>query len=213
VLRDWSLGNFPRCTVPLNESTTSIDAVEDLRAGELHVLTTLPTRKELWKRRGLVKLVPGDLETRIAILDEQWHSLVDEKENWEARHATECSLEVNDDGGCGTPSGVSDGNGSDEADRGEGPRQPPPIPSRVKRKHKAENTTFSSNKKVASPSEGRGSNRSRTAGSLNRMVSDKPAIQTCNLVSEQEGIVANVLTAKQAQGVTDEAYDFSQFFH
>jgi hypothetical protein len=169
----------------------------------------------MWKSRGLVKLVPGIPETRIAVLDEQWRSLDDEKENLEAcDSAVEGNLEMNDDGGCdGSPSGGSDGSDSDEvetedgSDEDEVPQHPLPVLSRVKRKHETEHTTSRSNKKVAfaAPSEGRSSKHSRTAGSLKRMVSGKSTIQTRDLVFANK--------TKQVQGVDDEAYDFAQFFN
>lgn len=195
VLRDWSTGKFPRYTTPPTEMPTpsaavSTDNMQKFHVDEPNILATCPSRKEMWKNSGLVKLVPGDLEARKVVLDEQW-LVAEEQENDEvAKSAEQSSIEIYDDG----PHDSLDGDGDeeeaeDDSDNDEAPQKPLPILNKVKRKREIEHPTSRpiKNAVFASASEGRTYKRERK--------------------------VANVMTrTKRAQNTDDEAYDFSKFF-
>jgi nuclear GTP-binding protein len=219
VLRDWNTGKFPRYTTPATKNSTSsnmVDYIERLYGDELSILATSSPRKEMWKRSGLVKLVPGDLEARKAVLDEQWLMLDEEQEDGGVSDSAEKdSIEICNHGECDRSlDGDGDEEGDEEeaedasdSDEEEGPRKPLPVFTKVKRKREIEHT-FRPIKKVAFASASEG--HSQVAGSLNQTISTKPTIQTRNPAFEKGRKVAT--KTKPVQSAHDEAYDFSNFF-
>jgi nuclear GTP-binding protein len=187
-----------------------------LYAGDLTILATSPSRKEMWKSGGLVRLSPGDLEARKAVLDEQWSRLNEEQEDGEVGKSTEQgSVKIyNDDDPLdrdGDEDGGDEEEAEDDSDEDEAPRGPLPILHKVKRKREIELTASRPIKKVAfaPASKGSSSKHSRTAGLLDQ-ISTKRVVQTRSPVDKK---VANVMTkTKRIQTADDEAYDFSSFF-
>lgn len=81
VLRDWSTDKFPRYTMPpppasaskpVSDKQTEDEASQSLYAADGATLEAAPTRKELRKGLGLVKLVPLEAEARKVALEENW---------------------------------------------------------------------------------------------------------------------------------------------
>jgi len=92
VLRDWNSGTFARYSTPLSsapptESSLTLDSVSPsfltpLYAKDEEILAVLPTRKEIRRKGGLVKLSPSEVEERKPTLEENWiHSEADEVES------------------------------------------------------------------------------------------------------------------------------------
>ncbi|KAJ7179512.1 GTP-binding protein [Mycena filopes] len=90
VLRDWSIGKFPRYTVPPPLDASA--AATPLSASDEAVLATLQTRKDLRKSKGLVKLTCGVVETRKAA-EEQDGGEVDEDVEMDGDEDEEASEE------------------------------------------------------------------------------------------------------------------------
>ncbi|KAL4264409.1 CP-type G domain-containing protein [Pleurotus pulmonarius] len=75
VLRDWSTGKFPRYTLPATaakETSSRASELANLYATELDVLALLPTHKEMRKGRGVIKMSPGEVDSREVQIDAPW---------------------------------------------------------------------------------------------------------------------------------------------
>ncbi|KAF4567805.1 hypothetical protein EYR36_011431 [Pleurotus pulmonarius] len=75
VLRDWSTGKFPRYTLPATaakETSSRASELANLYATELDILASLPTHKEMRKGRGVVKMSPGEVDSREVQIDAPW---------------------------------------------------------------------------------------------------------------------------------------------
>lgn len=73
VLRDWSTGKLPRYTVPSSStSAPSNPSLVSHHASDESILSTIPTRKESRKGRGLVKLTSANVESRHLALEASW---------------------------------------------------------------------------------------------------------------------------------------------
>ena len=86
VLRDWTLGNFPRYTTPpaqadnvtAAQSSTLAkvgDSITQLYANDEAILSVIKTRKERRKQGGLVKFKCGSIDPRKAAVEQPWNGL------------------------------------------------------------------------------------------------------------------------------------------
>ncbi|KAJ7122840.1 hypothetical protein C8R44DRAFT_784667 [Mycena epipterygia] len=212
VLRDWSIGKFPRYTVPPAASATSSSA---LSTTDEAALATLQPRKELRKARGLVKFSCGAIETRKASVEEPW-----------APAPTEKDLEVDDDEEDEQEAG--DDEQMDEDEEEEEDEEPveeeePVLSGKQKRKRAAEKAP-PPRKKVSFGPDPKTSKQARSAGSLTR----KPTVSITAAAKEKplktaapkkEPKIANTaIKTKPSQktvasaGAGGEAYDFGSFF-
>ena len=187
VLRDWSTGKFPRCTIPPT-TNSSLENIDKLYADDL---ATSSSRKEMWKSGGLVKLVPGHLELRKAVLDAPWARLDEEQDGEVGGSVEQDSVEICDDGGRDDPPGSVGDEEEAAIAEDESPRK---HLNKVKRKREIEPAPRPVKKVVfASVSKGKSLRDFRTAELLDRKISTAPA--------------------KGEQSADhDDAYDFSTFF-
>ncbi|KAI0092525.1 P-loop containing nucleoside triphosphate hydrolase protein [Irpex rosettiformis] len=78
TLRDWSIGKFPRYTIPNGNASeqstveTTDSHLASLYAADEKVLSTLLTRRELRASSGLVRMKPLDTEERKLAVEEKW---------------------------------------------------------------------------------------------------------------------------------------------
>lgn len=80
VLRDWNSGRFARYTPPptvssrepLSLDSTFTSFIAPLYGKDPAILAVLATRKEIWKKGGLVKLSSSGVEERKVTLEEDW---------------------------------------------------------------------------------------------------------------------------------------------
>lgn len=151
VLRDWSTDKFPRYTMPppaslskpVSDKQTEDEASQSLYAADGATLEAAPTRKELRKGRGLVKLVPLAAEARKLALEENW----DDEES----DGDDEDVEMEEGDGAEDGAAEEDESGSedeDEEDEDEEEEEAPP-PAPVKRKRQANPPTVAPRKKVA----------------------------------------------------------------
>jgi nuclear GTP-binding protein len=102
VLRDWSVGKFPRFTPPAACETSPelTPSLVELYGKDEETLSTLKTRKDIRKSIGLVKLVAGCIESRKADVEAGWISKEDaeqsETEGDDAEGDEEEDLNVDD---------------------------------------------------------------------------------------------------------------------
>ncbi|KAJ7667613.1 hypothetical protein DFH06DRAFT_1183054 [Mycena polygramma] len=205
VLRDWSVGKFPRYTLPPAGSASSTA----LSTADEAVLATLQPRKEMRKARGLVKFTCGVAETRKATVDEPWALASPAKD-------------VEDDGEGEDEDGQDedvemeevDDEGSDDAEE---ELEPPPIALSGKQKRKrAADKAPPPRKKVSFGPDPKTSKQARSAGSLKPTATakEKP------LKPAAPKKVANAAVKKKpAQKVTTagastpgQEYNFGEFF-
>jgi nuclear GTP-binding protein len=194
VLRDWSAGKFPRCTTPpTTKSIPSLENISMLYTDDLNILATSPSRKEMWKSGGLVKLVPGHLELRKAVLDAPWARLDEEQGGEVGGSAEQDSVEICDHGSRDDPPGSVCDEEEVEMPEDETPRK---HLNKVKRKREIEHAAPRPVKKVvfASAPKGKNTKDFRTAESLDRKIS------------------ATAAKGEQSADHDDDAYDFSKFF-
>ncbi len=142
VLRDWSTDNLPRYSVPSSAKPNDIQTdqgSQNLYATDSATLEAALTRKELRKGRGLIKLVPLEVETRKLALDENWDDEESDEEEVEEMAGVD-EVEVGE-------SGSEDEEVIEEAEEAEEALPPPPP---VKRKRQANPPTISPRKKLHS---------------------------------------------------------------
>ena len=191
VLRDWSTGNFPRYTTPqTTKSIPSLENIDKLYADDLNILAISPSRKEMWKSIGLVKLVPGELESRKVVLDEPWTRLDEEQDDEVGGSAEQDSVEICEDDSRNDPFGGVCDEEAAEAAEDEMPRKH--LPNKVKRKREIEHAAPRPVKKVALASAFKG-----------KSLKD---FRTAELLDRKMPVVT------PTKRVPDEAYDFSNFF-
>jgi nuclear GTP-binding protein len=138
VLRDWSLGKFPRFTTApltnLHECTTANNELADIYAKDECILSNLASRKDMRRSKGVVKFIPGEIESRTVVLDEPW-----ETEEADASAADESESEdegddANENASDGIPS-EDDGSVSDgTSDGGSEPSEMVPSTQPISRK-------------------------------------------------------------------------------
>ncbi|OCH95890.1 hypothetical protein OBBRIDRAFT_441971 [Obba rivulosa] len=83
VLRDWSTGKFPRYAVPSSTASSSPKdpSFAHVYAKDEQILSKLPTRKEMRKSKGVVKMKAGAFEVRRVVLDASWFGSDEETGN------------------------------------------------------------------------------------------------------------------------------------
>ncbi|TFK35009.1 hypothetical protein BDQ12DRAFT_635436 [Crucibulum laeve] len=235
VLKDWNTGKFARFTTapPSASTATSLDA--DLYIGDEAILAALPTRKQMRKSNGLVKLTSGALEERKAAIEEQWAALQDEEDSDEDNEEDESDMEAD----------VADEEKEedvemDEDEEDEAMPVPAAISNKQKRKRGAEPIPAPPSKKVAFAADPKSSKQARKAGSLKgRVVAQEketggenptsrsaaaralqskavPAKTKTAAKDVKDAKVANMAAKKSkvtaAAGGNEEAYDFGRFF-
>ncbi|KLO08270.1 hypothetical protein SCHPADRAFT_908760 [Schizopora paradoxa] len=150
VLRDWSTDKFPRYTVPpsANASTKpssekkNDDDTESLYATDGATLEAASTRKDLRKGRGLIKLVPLEVETRKIALEENW----DDEE--ESDKDEDKEMEV-DEGESGSEEEDEEDDAEEDDEDEEEDEEEAPAPPPTKRKRHANPPAPAPRKKVA----------------------------------------------------------------
>lgn len=221
MLRDWSTGKFPRYTHPPAPSSAAPSAGAewaDLYAADAAILESAQTRKEMRKGAGLVKLVPGAVETRRAVLDASWNDVAgdDGEEAREDRPAAHVSLDDDEeDSAVESLLGSEDEDEEDDVEDGEdedvedGEAPQGPLSGKRKRQGKAASTPAS--KKVAFAADPKGSKQARASAAK------KPAAKKSAPTSAKTkgAKVMKDAIAKAKQVTTqggDQAYDFGRFF-
>ncbi|KAJ7087235.1 hypothetical protein B0H15DRAFT_801307 [Mycena belliarum] len=212
VLRDWSIGKFPRYTMPPATQTASAPTAADEAA-----LATLTARKDLRKARGLVKMTCGELETRKAAVEEPWAPAApekDEEEDEEEAGVEEEDDQMEDD----DQEEEEEEEEEEEADEEEEP--PLALTGKQKRKRAAEKAP-PPRKKVSFGPDPKSSKQARAAGSRKGATSttaaaaDKPpktpAPKKERKVANASGKAKPSQKAAAADGA-GEAYDFGRFF-
>ncbi|KAJ7367887.1 hypothetical protein DFH08DRAFT_8310 [Mycena albidolilacea] len=220
VLRDWSVGKFPRYTVPpVSASSTPLLAADEV------VLATLQPRKDIRKARGLVKLTPGVVETRKAAVELPWapekHSGDDDDEAEEEEDDGEAAEDVEMDEESETVEEASD-----EVE--EEPEPPTALSGKQKRKRAAEQAP-TPRKKVSFGADPKTSKQARSAGSLGQKptsaaadaaAKEKRPLKTAPAPKTDVRKVANTaVKTKASQKVAAAAgstpgqeYNFGEFF-
>ncbi|CAK5276095.1 unnamed protein product [Mycena citricolor] len=201
VLRDWNTGKLPRYTVPATSSAGSAS----LSAADESLLATLQMRRDFRKARGLVKLTLGAIETRRAVLDEDWTaSAVGDDDVSE----DEGEDEDEDDAGVQNDDDESiEEEAEDEEDDGEEEEEEEivvPLSGKQKRKRAAEQAK--PRKKVVFAPEPKSSKQARSAASKTPKLRDTAV--------KSKKIAANVggKSQKTDGAPGPEEYNFSQFF-
>ncbi|KAJ6510235.1 GTP-binding protein [Mycena vitilis] len=210
VLRDWSVGKFPRYTLPPAGSASSTA----LSTADEAVLATLQPRKEMRKARGLVKFTCGVAETRKATVDEPW-ALVSPAKDAEDDDEGEDEDEDVQDEDVEMEAEVDD-EGSDDAEE---ELEPPPIAlsGKQKRKRAADKAPLP-RKKVSFGPDPKTSKQARSVGSL--VQKPTAAAKEKPLKPAAPKKVANAAVKKKpAQKVTTagastpgQEYNFGEFF-
>ncbi|KAJ7762824.1 hypothetical protein DFH07DRAFT_405096 [Mycena maculata] len=168
VLRDWSVGKFPRFTVPPAAAGAATEMEE---GGDEAVLAGLQTRKELRKTKGLVKFVCGAIETRRAAVEEIWVPVTREKDD-ESEGVDEEDEDMEDGGDEEQDDDDEMDDGGEEEDEEEEEEEPQPMLSgKQKRKRATEKNAPPPRKKVSFGPDPKASKQARKASSLAR----KPA--------------------------------------
>ncbi|KAI0643674.1 P-loop containing nucleoside triphosphate hydrolase protein [Trametes meyenii] len=238
VLRDWSSGKFARYTMPsasLPDPVSSDPALSEIYSTDQTVLSKLSTRKELRKAGGLIKLRPGAVDTRKAVLDASYF-LGSEDEGDEGDEEEGATLDETDDldldGDASVEDYVSDKE-EDEDDEEEEDEEPP-SPPRGKRKRGAAKAPERARpaKKVAFAAEPKGTKQARSAAGAkgataakakSKPADDKPAkkaVKKATTAAKPASTkkVANSSAGKKGAAATpaaqdgEVAYDFKQFF-
>ncbi|KAF8211548.1 hypothetical protein K438DRAFT_1807499 [Mycena galopus ATCC 62051] len=216
VLRDWSVGKFPRYTVPPAAESSTPSA--PLSAVDETVLATLQTRKDMRKARGLVKLTCGAVETRKVALELPW---VPESSGKDDEDEEEAEEELDD----GEVEDVDmDEDEEEEADEEDSDiaeeELPPALSGKQKRKRAAEKEP-APRKKVSFGADPKTSKQARSAGSLRKQptaaAKDKP-LKTAAPKKDRKVANTAVKTKQQLQksaaagGTPGQEYNFGEFF-
>ncbi|KAI0269301.1 hypothetical protein BC834DRAFT_820466 [Gloeopeniophorella convolvens] len=80
VLRDWATGKLPRYAVP-PPAPASGAAHEGEGEGDVALLSRLPTRKEMRRARGVVRLAAGQVDERAVALETPWFGADEDSED------------------------------------------------------------------------------------------------------------------------------------
>jgi nuclear GTP-binding protein len=222
VLRDWSVGKFPRFTPTPAASEASFltrptPSLAELYSKDEEALSTLKTRKEMRKSTGLIKLVAGHVENRKVDIEAGWAG---------AEHEKDDQNEDEDDDGEET--GTEDEEDEDvelddveelEEDESEEDEEPVPAPSgKRKRPSKSTASPAHPSKKVSFAADPKESKQARAAaGAAKKAAQATPKSKPVSSKLKASK-VANVSTGKASQKSTapskgdEEAYDFGKFF-
>lgn len=164
VLRDWSTGKFPWFTQPppSADSSKETDAeFADLYTADAEILEAAPTRKDMRRGDGLVKLTPGSPEERRAALEAPWDEPEDNESESEDEIEVDAAInglsEDEDEDGEGTEDDIE----VDEEE--EEPEEPPVVKGKRKRKEKSGPSPAA--KKVAFAPHPKGTKQSRAQSS------------------------------------------------
>ncbi|KAI0959303.1 hypothetical protein AcW1_004162 [Taiwanofungus camphoratus] len=244
VLRDWSTGKFPRYTMPASppspSTTLSDPSLADVYAKDGQILSNLLTRKEMRKAGGVVKLKPGEKETRKVLLDAAWIGSEDEDGN-------ESDVEK-DESGDDTSEDIkgSDEDDEDEEHEGDEDEDEKTLPLTGKCKRAATKAAIPlprPAKKVAFSAEPRGTKQARAAAGVKgqqmaalntnarstvegkfrvkpqskaakttRMARDKPSAETSTVATTKNANPSSKKTSASKGNDGEEAYDFNKFF-
>jgi len=212
VLRDWSVGNFPRFTpTPATSEASSLTAssLTKLYKWDEEALSMLRTKKEMRKSRGLVKLIAGDIECRKVDVETAWAGLEPEGDDRDQDQDTGIEDDEGEDVGMNNEEFEEDDDGDDE---------PAPLPTgKRKRLDKSTAPPPRPTKKVSFAADPKGSKRARTVGSAKnttqviakaKLVSSK--LKSPKIVNVSAGKVSHKSMALSTGG--EEAYDFGKFF-
>ncbi|KAJ7672876.1 hypothetical protein B0H17DRAFT_1083696 [Mycena rosella] len=199
VLRDWSIGKFPRFTVP----RASAAPASTLSSADEAALATLQPRKELRKARGLVKLTCGVIETRKASVEEPWTPTSAEKDD-----DLDDEDEEQEAGGEGEDDQV-DEDEEEEEDADEEPEEelPAALSGKQKRKRAAEKAP-PPRKKVSFGPDPKASKQAPAKEKAAKTAAPKKDRKVANTAVKAKPS-QKVATADAAGG---EAYDFGRFF-
>lgn len=174
LLRDWSTSKFPRYTMPASSAAApSPDpALAEIYAKDEQILAKLPTRKEMRKAGGVVKMTPAEVESRRVLLDASWIGSDDEdgndgdEEDEEDEMEEDISGDMHEDG---TEDEDSDAEDEDEDDEDEemgdeDELDAPPAKGKRKRATSKVSAPVRPAKKVAFAAEPSGSKQARSPG-------------------------------------------------
>ncbi|KAF7313480.1 hypothetical protein HMN09_00503900 [Mycena chlorophos] len=202
VLRDWNIGRFPRYTVP---PTSGAGGDATLSAADEAVLSTLPTRKEMRKARGLVKLQCGAVETRKAVLDESW---VPEEGDSDESGGDDDGDEMEEDE-------LEESSEEDEEDNEEeekAPTPPPILSGKQKRKRAAETEAVALPRKKVSFGPEPVSKKARSGARPQAAPPSKTKPTTAPPKKVANAPVKTKASQKAAAATGPQAYNFGEFF-
>ncbi|KAG6896875.1 hypothetical protein C0992_005566 [Termitomyces sp. T32_za158] len=221
LLRDWSTGKFSRYSIPPTTTCTSQaqhSVFEKLYSSDATILEAVLSRKELRKSVGLVKISPGEVDSRNVVLQDHWlkesNSEVDndEDEKVTGSDGVDDDSDSDDDrqGPVEEDSQVVEEDSQvddDEVNDGtnDGDEAPLPLSKKQKRKRTNEPLVAPSSKKVAFAPEPKIAKQVRKAASIRSKKLERPP---ANLVSKSKVKPANAKVRIR----DDEAYDFGKFF-
>ncbi|EMD40973.1 hypothetical protein CERSUDRAFT_111546 [Gelatoporia subvermispora B] len=230
VLRDWSTGKFPRYSIPSSAAPSELKDLSfaDVYAKDEQILSKLPSRKDMRKNKGVVKMKAGDIEARQVIVDASWlesddegnESDVEDEDEDEDGFEDEDSEDLEEDGASVEEDELDED--EDEEDEDEEDEEVPPLSGKRKRGVKAAPPSRPA-KKVAFAAEPKGTKQARAAagakGSLKASpkvtsVPPKKELKSKKPVLKKPAKVANASkkpAASQAKN-GEEAYDFKKFF-
>ncbi|KAK0206063.1 GTP-binding protein [Desarmillaria ectypa] len=195
VLREWNLGKLRWYTMPASKEP--VDSETDKG-----VLAALPTRRELRKRGGLVKLSPGVVDTRLPSFEEPYSANQDDGDEDE----DEEEEEEEEDEDATTM--------SDEEEEEE--EEPPSAPLSSKEKRKRGKEDLPPSKRVAFALAGTKKSQSKTKENTGhkpqaKVSAPKPAEK--KLGRKVANTAPKSKPAKtKSDGDDTEAYDFGKFF-
>ncbi|KAF7971036.1 hypothetical protein HWV62_22155 [Athelia sp. TMB] len=218
VLRDWSVGRFPRFTPA---PTAAAPAEQDAR--DEAILAQLKTRKEMRKEGGLVKFTAAPVESRRVDVDGKWPGLTEEEEDSEDEsmaNGEEESGSDEDDDEEDVEMDNAEALDAEESDSDEEEMQveePVPIASgKRKRADKKAAVVTRPAKKVAFAADPKESKQARSAAGANAQkvtIPKKKAPPPAKKPTQVAAKPANVPSGKKT--ITrggEEAYDFGKFF-
>ena len=216
VLRDWSVGKFPRFTPAPAVSEAFVLARPTSSLAELYnedekIFSTLEARKEMRKRIGLVKLTACHIDVRKIDVEARWAGLEQDGDDKSEEEQEECDKQDGSDS-------EDDNVDVDEHNDSEDDDEPAPAPaSKRKRRNISAAPSTRPNKKVAFAPDPKESRRARAAGSAKATplsLSSKPVSSKMKPLKP-----ANISTKTASQKSTvsldkggEEAYDFGKFF-
>ncbi|KII96056.1 hypothetical protein PLICRDRAFT_170636 [Plicaturopsis crispa FD-325 SS-3] len=218
VLRDWSSSKFPHYT--LAPTSSAAPPPQPLDAADEAVLAALPTRKEMRKKRGLVKMGVGAMEERDVVLEGAWAGDASEGGSDDELEADEGALDEeiadSDEEGSGDEDEEMGDEDDEEEEEVEEVEEPAPILSGKRKRAAAAATPAPPPKKVAfaaDPKESRQARRAASASSKKAAPAPKPPAAKVSKVangpsSKSKGAAPKPSTTTGAE----EAYDFKKFF-
>ncbi|KAG7445979.1 P-loop containing nucleoside triphosphate hydrolase protein [Guyanagaster necrorhizus] len=191
ILREWNLGKLRWYTMPASKEQP-VDSETDKG-----VLTALPTRRELRKHGGLLKLSPGVIDTRLPSFEEPY--LVD-SEGGEEDDDTTVSDEEDEE------EEYQDTKMSEEEEEEEEEEPPsPPLSSKQKRKRGKEDPLPPSKKLAFS-----GTEEDTDHKRQDKVTAPKPEEKLGRKVTNKAPKSKPAKTKSDSDGT--EAYDFGKFF-